>query len=110
MSELNKKFPEILLAYIGDVGCEFSNSRLNELSKFVSELELEIARLTAENARLIVEVKESNSLLRSSYQIALRDGNKTNWEAFRNQLHLALIRQHEIMYPKDENETRCKTL
>lgn len=39
MSDLNKEFPEILLAYVADVGCEFSNARLNELSKFVSQLE-----------------------------------------------------------------------
>jgi len=51
-SIFNKAFPEVLLAYIADVGCEFSNSRCNELSKFVSNLELEISELKSENARL----------------------------------------------------------
>lgn len=63
MSELNKRFPEILLAYIADVGCEFSNSRINELSKFVSELELEIENLKTrcaayENDLVLIEVNE----------------------------------------------------
>ena len=62
-------------------------------------------RLIEENAKLKVEIEESNSLLRSAYQIAARDGSKTNWEAFRNQVYKALIRQHEMMYPKDKNET-----
>lgn len=57
MSELNEKFPEILLAYIADVGCEFSNTRLNELSKFVSELELDIARLAQSNLALTSKIE-----------------------------------------------------
>ena len=34
--------------------------------------------------------------------IAKRDGEKTNWEAFRKQLEIALARQHVMMYGKDK--------
>ena len=48
------------------------------------------------------EIKESNGLLRSAFMIAKRDGKETNWEAFRNQVSIALERQHKMMYPKGE--------
>ena len=51
---------------------------------------------------LIYEIKESNSLLRSALMIAKRDGEKTNWEAFRKQLEIALARQHVMLYGKDK--------
>lgn len=38
---------------------------------------------------------EANELLRSAYAIAQRNGEKTNWEAFRGQLKNALDAQHE---------------
>ena len=44
------------------------------------------------------EIKESNGLLRSAFMIAKRDGNETNWEAWRKQLEIALARQHKMMY------------
>ena len=44
------------------------------------------------------EIKESNGLLRSAFMIAKRDGKETNWEAFRNQVSIALERQHKMMY------------
>lgn len=46
-----------------------------------------------------LELDEVNSLLRSAYQIALRDGKDTNWEAWRNQLFKVLKKQHKLMYP-----------
>jgi len=48
------------------------------------------------------EIKESNDLLRSAFMIAKRDGKDTNWEAWHNQLSVALARQHAIIYGKDE--------
>jgi hypothetical protein len=69
------------------------------------EIKLEgsyIIQLNEKIERLIIEVKESNQLLRSAYSIAKRDGNETNWEAFRNQVSIALERQHKMIYPKDE--------
>jgi thioesterase domain-containing protein len=55
-----------------------------------------------ETEHLIKEIKESNDLLRSAFMIAKRDGKETNWEAFRNQVSIALERQHKMMYGKDE--------
>lgn len=55
-------------------------------------------QLKAENERLMEEIKQSNSLLRSAFMIAKRDGKETNWEAFRGQLDIALERQHKMMY------------
>lgn len=37
---------------------------------------------------------EANDLLRSAYSIALRDDANTNWEAFRNRVFDALVRQN----------------
>ena len=43
---------------------------------------------------------EANSLLRSAYQIALREGKDTNWEAFKISLWKELIREQEKIIPK----------
>ena len=67
-------------------------------------LQSEIERLTERVKKLEAEVEESNGLLRSTYQIASRDGKDTNWEAFRNQVHIALVRQHEQMYGEESEE------
>lgn len=61
-----------------------------------------IIQLNEEINRLIIEVKESNQLLRSAYSIAERDGIGTNWEAFRNQVSIVLERQHKMIYPEGE--------
>jgi hypothetical protein len=53
MSELNKKFPQILLAYVNDTTCELSNNECNELTKYVSGLELELTTAQEENKRLV---------------------------------------------------------
>lgn len=45
------------------------------------------------------EMKSSNELLRSAYQIALRKGADTNWEAWLVQLGKELERQHKVMFP-----------
>ena len=69
------------------------------------EIKLEgslIIQLNEEIKRLKDEVKESNSLLRSAFMIAKRDGKETNWEAWRKQLNIALERQHKMMYPQEE--------
>jgi ribosomal protein L37AE/L43A len=61
----------------------------------------QIIQLNEEIKRLMDEVKESNQIIRSAYSIAERDGNETNWEAWRKQLEIALERQHAMMYGKD---------
>lgn len=45
--------------------------------------------------RLEKMLLEANELLRSAYAIAQRNGEETNWEAFRGQLKKALDAQHE---------------
>ena len=67
-------------------------------------MQSKIGRLTQRVRELEEEVKESNGLLRSAYQIAKRDGKDTNWEAFRNQVYIALVRQHEQMYGEESEE------
>lgn len=53
MSEnFNNAFPEILRAYIAGVSCELSNSRCDELSKFVSAIELRAAAAKSEVSEL----------------------------------------------------------
>jgi hypothetical protein len=46
---LNKLFPQILIGYVDNMGCVLTNNECNELTKYVSGLELEIALLTAAN-------------------------------------------------------------
>ena len=52
MMELNKRFPEILSAYVRDMDCLIPNNVCNELTKFVSGVELERDALRAENETL----------------------------------------------------------
>ena len=49
----------------------------------------------AATKRLEKMLLEANDLLRSAYAIAQRNGEQTNWEAFRGQLKKALEAQHE---------------
>ena len=97
MSELNKRFPEILLAYIADVGCEFSNSRINELSKFVSELELEIENLKTrcaayENDLVLIEV---NEMLKN------KQARVQELEVYNKNFHLACINSLDLHRESD---------
>lgn len=49
-------------------------------------------------------LKEANDLLRSAAAIAERDGEKTNWTAFRNKVKAGLKKQHKVLtayYDKD---------
>lgn len=41
-------------------------------------------------------MNELDELLRSAYQISLRDGTDTNWEAFARNLRAALLRRAEL--------------
>ncbi len=64
----------------------------------------QIIQLNEEIKLLMDEIKESNGLLRSAFMIAKRDGKQTNWEAWRKQLDIALVRQHKLMYGEKESE------
>ena len=74
--------------------------RVETLEAYISDFAPDSMKI----ARLEAEIEESNRLLRSTYQIAVRDGKDTNWEAFRNQVYIALVRQHEQMCPKSVDE------
>ena len=63
--------------------------------------------------KLLDEIKESNSLLRSALSIAKRGGKETNWEAFIVQLEKRLKEQHEEQWKfekpelSDDGAKRC---
>ena len=44
-------------------------------------------------------LEEANQMLRSTWQIAERDGATTNWGAFKARLHKVLESEHRLMYP-----------
>jgi hypothetical protein len=58
------------------------------------------------------QLAKANSLLRSAYSIAERNGESTNWEAFKNQVEKALDDEREILqeYWVDEYERILKTV
>jgi hypothetical protein len=58
------------------------------------------------DTKIIEELEKPNQLLRSMWQIAERDGYKTNWEDFRKQLKTELEREHKIMYPQALNHRK----
>jgi len=47
MSEIDKIKRAMMLAYVGDVGCTLTNEDCNDLTKYISGLELEVKSLTA---------------------------------------------------------------
>ena len=81
-------------------------ARVQELESVNEDQALTISQndyaYTIDKEMMEAEIKESNGLLRSAFMIAKRDGKETNWEAFRNQVSIALERQHKMMYPKGE--------
>lgn len=56
------------------------------------------------DAEISVDVKKllgtANSLLRSAYQIALREGEYTNWKDFRDRVYEELLSEHKILHPQ----------
>jgi hypothetical protein len=53
------------------------------------------------------QLELANGFLRSAYQIALRNGECTNWEAFKKCVYEELVREHKIIYP-DNNKQEPK--
>lgn len=47
-------------------------------------------------------ILKANEMLRSAYSIADREGNDTNWKAFKNKLKWVLDEQHRYLYPTKE--------
>ena len=64
-------------------------------------LEAMIDRMSETIVELRFEVGYSNGLLRSALSIAERDGDSTNWNAFRRKLDIALTRQFALMQKHD---------
>lgn len=56
----------------------------------------EIQQMALQDKNVDISMTEANSLLRSAYQIALRNGESTNWEAFRNCVYKELLREHNL--------------
>ena len=48
--------------------------------------------------------ENANSLLRSAWMIANRNGEQTNWEAFKNAVYKELVEEHEIKTSTDNNK------
>jgi len=57
---------------------------------------------------LLCALADANEICRSAAEIAKRDGNETNWQAFRKKLDGVLFRQHMLMnweqYDADERK------
>lgn len=51
-----------------------------------------------------VTPKEANSLLRSAYSIASRNGEQTNWDAFKSAVYKELVEEHKIKTSTDNNK------
>jgi hypothetical protein len=65
-----------------------------------------------DNKNLLNLLGQANSLLRSAYAIASRNGVDTNWEAFKNQVEMALDSEHEVLqgYWLEQSENVLKLL
>ena len=50
---LNKLLPQILIGYVDNKGCSLSTNECNELTKYVSGLELELTAAKEENKKLL---------------------------------------------------------
>lgn len=56
----------------------------------------------AEVELLRAALKEANDVLRSTWQIAAREGKDTNWETFASRVHVVLMAQHRLMHPEQD--------
>ena len=91
--------------YAYTIDKEMMEKRIAELETYIDDCQSKPCyanKKEEEIKRLMDEIKESNGLLRSAFMIAKRDGEGTNWEAFHNQISVALERQHKIIYQKDK--------
>ena len=48
--------------------------------------------------------ENANSLLRSAWMIANRNGEQTNWEAFKNAVYKELVEEHNVKTSTDNNK------
>ena len=73
---------------------------MNAIKKHVkdSDAQTEIYNRAYEAIQNSMDVtpKEANSLLRSAYSIASRNGEQTNWDAFKKSVGIELDSEHKI--------------
>jgi hypothetical protein len=96
--------------------------KMKHIEELIEELELNCAmaedfgeagdgkltmRTATELRRLDKMLTNANELLRSAYQIAKREGESTNWEAWVYQLKNGLDDQHAVMHPSGHNAEVC---
>lgn len=53
----------------------------------------------------VAALKDANSICRSAYSIAQRQGRDTNWDAFVRMIQASLERQRKVMFPVDSYQT-----
>jgi hypothetical protein len=105
MSVNNKKSMKLALAKIGEALDEYRGVVTKENQEQADferawKTEIEIECLT-ERVKLLTEMLDkANSLLRSAFEIAKREGKDTYWPGFKNGLDEILKEQHRVMYPK----------
>lgn len=68
----------------------------------INELFLELSQVataaTPKEIQLYEALREANDLLRSTYAIAERKGESTNWDSFTKRVLGALQKQHRFLY------------
>lgn len=96
-SNQDNNFEQELEAILWNVATNYSDYSGDKDSLTVEQAKAKIQSSLEEAVRLALV--EPNSLLRSAYAIAKRDGKDTNWESFRKLLLKELEIEHKIMYP-----------
>lgn len=94
LRELPTKWRSIRCTHPQDGGCACEHrteSCADDLEQALSTLQ------SSETAKLMEALKDANSLCRSAYSIAEREGLQTNWDAFRKQLLKSLERQKQAL-------------
>lgn len=72
---------------------------LESVNKLYLELSQVVTAQTAREKQLLDALKDACSKLGSAHEIANRNGEDTNWPAFRNQVAISLTTLRLILYP-----------
>lgn len=73
------------------------------INKLFLELSQVTTATTSKEIKLLEALREANDLLRSTYSIAERKGESTNWDGFSKNVLRALEKQHRLLYPSKYN-------
>lgn len=71
----------------------------NGADELVDSIAKNTSILVHQIQRLVRALNDANEVCRSAMAIAERDGNETNWTAFRCRCRSSLALQHAVMYP-----------